>query len=145
MLGLTGALGAAAAVSTLTSAAGGARPGGGRIGTVDASAVNEAIQVVDEIIRARQLPRKMLIVHQFTPSMITNKRAIQGNDKVQVVIHMDGFGSLTLKRGSYERTVADLPDGTLTGWKNFYDEDRPTPTAAQTLANEPQPMLVSYQ
>lgn len=121
------------------------RPGGGRIGTVDASEVNETIQVVDEMVRQQGLPPKMLIVHQFTPSMITNKQAISGTPNVQVVIHMDGFGSLTLKRASYARVVADLPAGALTGWKNFYDEDRPTPTAQQTLNNAPRPMFVSYQ
>jgi hypothetical protein len=121
------------------------RPGGGRVGTVDAAEVNEAVQLLDALIRRRGLPPKMLIIHQFTPSMITNKLAIRGTANVQVVFHMDGFGSLTLKRGSYARVVADLPEGALTGWKNFYDEDRPTPTPAQTLDNEPRPMFVSYQ
>lgn len=121
------------------------RPGGGRIGTVDANEVNETIQIVDEMVRQRGLPPKMLIVHQFTPSMITNKQAISGTPNVQVVIHMDGFGSLALKRSSYARVVADLPVGALPGWKNFYDEDRPTPTAQQTVDNAPRPTFVSYQ
>ena len=121
------------------------RPIGGRIGSVDASEVNETIDILDAIAREGDLPPKMLIVHQFTPSMITNKRAIRGTDRIQVVVHMDGFGSLALKRGSYSRVVADLPDGALPGWKNFYDEDRPTPTAAQTMASTPRPMFVSYQ
>lgn len=121
------------------------RPGGGRIGTVDAGEVNETIDYIDSIVRAHRLPRKMLIVHQFTPSMITNKRSIRGTENVQVVLHMDGFGSLTLKRGSYGRVVADLPAGALTGWKNFFDEDRPTPTPSETLANDPVPMFVSFQ
>jgi hypothetical protein len=121
------------------------QPGGGRVGTVDASEVNETIQIVDEMVRQRSLPPKMLIVHQFTPSMITNKQAIRGTPNVQVVIHMDGFGSLALKRSSYARVVADLPAGALTGWKNFYDEDQPTPTAQQTVDNAPRPMFVSYQ
>ena len=31
------------------------------------------------------------------------------------------------------------------GWKNFYDEDIPTPTAEQVLALSPYPAFVSYQ
>jgi hypothetical protein len=31
------------------------------------------------------------------------------------------------------------------GWKNFYDEDTPMLTPAQTLAVEPTPVFVSYQ
>jgi hypothetical protein len=58
---------------------------------------------------------------------------------------MDGFGSLTLKHGSWDRMVANLPPGALTGWKNFYDEDRPTPSPSQALDNAPTPVYVSYQ
>ena len=121
------------------------RPGGGRIGTVDASEVDETIQIVDDMVRQGGLPPKMPIIHQFTPSMITNKQAVSGTPNVQVVIHMDGFGSLGLKRGSYARVMADLPAGALTGRKNFYDEDRPTPTALQTVDNAPRPIFISYQ
>lgn len=121
------------------------RPGGGFIGSVDAAEVNETIDYVDGLIRRHGLPPKMCIVHQFDPSMITNKEQIRGTDLVQVVIQMDGFGTLAMKRGSWARTVADLPDGAFTGWKNFYDEDQPTPTPAETMANEPRPHYVSYQ
>lgn len=121
------------------------RPGGGFIGSVDAAEVNETIDYIDGLIRQHGLPPKMCIVHQFDPSMITNKTQIRGTDHVQVVIQMDGFGTLAMKRGSWRRTVADLPSGAFAGWKNFYDEDQPTPTAAETMANEPQPRFVSYQ
>jgi hypothetical protein len=121
------------------------RPGGGFIGTVDAAEVNATIDYVDGVVRQHQLPPKMCIVHQFTPSMITNKAQIRGTDRVQVVIQMDGFGTLARKRDSWARTVADLPAGAFAGWKNFYDDDSPTPTPAETMANEPTPRYVSYQ
>jgi hypothetical protein len=121
------------------------RPGGGRIGTVDAAEVNETIDYIDALIAANGLPRKMCIVHQFAESMITNKQQIRGTDNVQVLIQMDGFGTLDLKRGTWARVVSTLPQGAFTGWKNFYDEDRPTPTPAETMANDPQPRYVSYQ
>lgn len=121
------------------------RPGGGRIGSVSAAEVNATVDYIDGLIRRDNLPPKMLIVHQFTPSMIQQKTEIRGTPNVQIVIHMDGFGSLTLKRGSYARVVSDLPAGALTGWKNFYSNDRPTPTPQQTMANTPPPSYVSYQ
>ena len=121
------------------------RPGGGRIGSVDAAEVNETIDYIDGLIRTHGLPPKMCIVHQFTPSMITDKTTIRGTENVRVVIQMDGFGTLEMKQGSWGRTVRDLPDGALTGWKNFYDEDRPTPTPAETMSNDPTPHYVSYQ
>ncbi|MDW3215924.1 MAG: hypothetical protein R8G01_18140 [Ilumatobacteraceae bacterium] len=121
------------------------QPGGGRIGTVDATEVNETIDYIDGLITANGLPPKMCIVHQFAESMITDKQRIRGTENVQVVIHMDGFGTLELKRGTWGRVVSTLPEGAFTGWKNFYDEDQPTPTPAETMANEPAPRFVSYQ
>ena len=121
------------------------QPGGGRIGTVDGAEVNDTIAFLDDLIVRSNLPPKMLVVHQFTPSMVTNKGAIRGTANVQVVFQMDGFGSLNVKHGSWNRMVADLPAESMTGWKNFYDEDSPTPTAAQSLAVAPTPVYVSYQ
>ena len=121
------------------------QPGGGRIGTVDAAEVNETIDYIDGLITANGLPPKMCIVHQFAESMITNKLQIRGTERVQVLIQMDGFGTLELKRGTWRRVVSALPDGAFSGWKNFYDEDRPTPTPSETMANEPRPRFVSYQ
>lgn len=120
-------------------------PGGGTIGTVDAAEVNETTWYLDELTRSEGLPPKLLVLHQFDPSMITDKSSIAGTDRVQVVMHMDGFGTLARKRGSWGRMVADLPPGSRTGWKNFFDEDSPTPTPAETLDNTPTPMWVSYQ
>jgi hypothetical protein len=121
------------------------RPGGGRIGTVDGAEVNETIGYLDGVIRRFALPPKMMVVHQFTDSMVTNKAIIRGTPNVQVVFQMDGFGTLPLKLGSWGRMVADLPAGALTGWKNFYDEDRPTPTPAESLSVRPMPIYISYQ
>lgn len=121
------------------------RPGGGRIGTVDGAEVNATIDYLDGVIRRFSLPPKMLVVHQFTPSMVTNKAIIRGTPNVQVVFQMDGFGTLPLKIGSWDRMVADLPAGALTGWKNFYDEDRPTPTPSESLSVRPTPIYISYQ
>ena len=121
------------------------RPGGGRIGTVDGIEVNATIDYLDGVIRRFALPPKMLVVHQFTPSMVTNKSIIRGTPRVQVVFQVDGFGTLPLKLGSWNRMVADLPPTALTGWKNFYDEDRPTPTPAESLSVTPTPVYISYQ
>ncbi len=121
------------------------QPGGGRIGTVDGAEVNETIDYLDGVIRRFSLPPKMLVVHQFTDSMVTNKAIIRGTPNVQVVFQMDGFGTLSLKLGSWDRMVADLPAGAATGWKNFYDEDSPTPTPAESLSVRPTPIYVSYQ
>ena len=120
-------------------------PEGGRIGSVDGAEVNETIDYLDEVIQRFGLPPKMLVVHQFTPSMVTNKAIIRGTSNVEVVFQMDGFGELPLKISSWDLMVADLPARVSTGWKNFYDEDSPTPTPAESLAVLPTPIYISYQ
>src|SRR5215210_6071952 len=42
---------------------------GAKIGTLDAADVNWAVDFLDEIARARNLPPKILIVHRFTRKM----------------------------------------------------------------------------
>jgi hypothetical protein len=121
------------------------KPEGGRIGSVDGAEVNETIDYLDEVIQRFELPPKMLVVHQFTPGMVTNKDIIRGTPNVHVVFQMDGFGTLPLKINSWDIMVADLPAGASTGWKNFYDEDSPTPTPAESVAVQPQPIYISYQ
>jgi hypothetical protein len=121
------------------------RPEGGRIGSVDGAEVNETIDYLDDVIERYDLPPKMLVVHQFTPAMVTDKETIRGTSNVHVVFQMDGFGTLPLKISSWDIMVADLPAGASTGWKNFYDEDSPTPTPAESVAVQPTPIYISYQ
>jgi hypothetical protein len=121
------------------------RPEGGKIGTVTGAEVNATIGYLDQLVEDNDLPPKMLIVHQFEVGMITEKEIIKGTENVQVVIHMDGFGSLPRKLGSFEIVTSDLPPGVLPGWKNFFDEDEPTPTPEETMAANPTPMFVSFQ
>ena len=120
-------------------------PEGGKIGTVSGDEVNQTVDYLDALIEANHLEPKMLIVHQFTNGMITEKDTIRGTANVQVVIHMDGFGPYQLKQDTYQRVTANLPAGAVAGWKNFYDEDQPTPTPEETMDHDPVPMFISYQ
>lgn len=120
-------------------------PAGGRIGTVSGDEVNQTVDYLDALIEENDLEPKMLIVHQFTNAMISEKDTIRGTENVQVVIHMDGFGPYQLKQDTYQRVTADMPVGAVAGWKNFYDEDQPTPTPEQTMDHDPVPMFISYQ
>ncbi len=120
-------------------------PEGGKIGTVSGDEVNQTVDYLDAFIEANDLEPKMLIVHQFTNAMISNKDTIRGTANVQIVIHMDGFGPYQLKQDTYKRVTEDLPAGAVAGWKNFYDEDQPTPTPEQTMDHDPVPMFISYQ
>ena len=117
-----------------------------QIGTVDAAEINQVVDWLAGIVREEALPQKLLIVHQFRFSMITNREQIKTPPELAVMIHMDGQGSLSAKYNTWN-TLTGEPDADRFwwGWKNFYDEDSPMATPEQVLARSPKILYVSFQ
>ncbi len=117
-----------------------------QLGSVDAAEINQVSAWLADLVRQHTLPQKMLLIHQFQQSMITNRSAIEARPELSLVIQMDGQGPLGTKYGTLAALIRGGEDGPWRwGWKNFYDEDTPMATPAQTLAVDPQPVYVSYQ
>lgn len=127
----------------------GVRPGK-KIGTYDAADVNYAIGFLARIVSENKLPPKILTVHRFTQGMITNYKNIKLDPRVQVVMHMDGWGNPTLKKDSYRAYIEKQPVQ-YTGFKLFYEYDiKPKNshlmTPKEVLAElNPKPLYVQYQ
>lgn len=126
----------------------GRRPGT-KIGTVDARDVNWVAGYMAGIVRARQLPPKILVVHRFTRDMVTNYRQITPLPEVQIVMDMDGWGSPEGKIGTYKMVITSEPVQ-FTGFKLFYQNDRRRPphvllTPRQILELVPAPSYIQYQ
>ena len=86
------------------------------------------------------------MIHQFKPTMITTRENMKTDrPELAYIVHMDGHGSLGQKIDTWNNVKTALPVNTSLGWKNFYDEDKPTPTPEQTLSQQPVPVFVSYQ
>ena len=117
-----------------------------QIGTVDAAEINQVVEWLAGLVREHALPQKLLIVHQFRYSMITNREAIDTPPELAVLIHMDGQGSIQAKYNTWNAlTTMDDADQFHWGWKNFYDEDSPMATPEQVLELSPNPVFVSFQ
>ena len=116
---------------------------GREIGQMNAADVNAAIGRLEAIIRDRELPPKVLIVHQFRLDMLPDKSRIRRSDLVDVVLNMDGFGSRSLKLSSY-RAVMRQPLA-FAGIKLFYRQDTNLYSPAQVMALRPVPSVVIYQ
>ncbi len=124
----------------------GARPGT-EIGTMDASDVNFAAQYLANFVRANNLPPKILVVHRFTQAMLTNYRKIQPLPEVQIVIDMDGFGSVARKIHTYADVIVAEPMQ-FTGFKLFYKNDSNADhmmSPEEVLKLSPQPSYIQYQ
>jgi len=118
-----------------------------QIGTVTAAELNDTGAWLAQLVRDNNLPQKVLMLHQFQIRMIENRSTLVTDyDELRVVIHADGFGSAGQKRDTWNALHVDEPANILWGWKNFYDEDTPTFTPAQTVAVSPDEIVfVSYQ
>ena len=117
-----------------------------QIGTVDAAEINRVSEWLAELVREEALPQKLLILHQFRLSMITNRHLIETPPELAVLIHMDGQGSQGSKHSTWNTLTAEPDAGRYHwGWKNFYDEDSPTATPEEVLDLTPTPVFVSFQ
>ncbi|MBX3132625.1 MAG: hypothetical protein KF689_04480 [Gemmatimonadaceae bacterium] len=119
---------------------------GRRIGTFDAEDINYAVRFLSELAREANIPPKILVVHRFTRRGVTNAQNIRLDPHVQIVMHMDGFGTPTLKRSTFNSYIRTEPVQ-FVGWKQFYKErnDNPRTTIAEILTLRPKVMYVQYQ
>ncbi|GAA1298623.1 hypothetical protein [Pseudonocardia xinjiangensis] len=118
-----------------------------QIGSVGVDEINSVITWLADLTRDRVLPQKLLMVHQFRLSMISGREKLDtSRDELGVILHADGFGTPDLKLQTWATLHEAQPSGVHWGWKNFYDEDRPMFTPAQTMAVGPEaPVFVSFQ
>jgi hypothetical protein len=117
---------------------------GTQIGTMDASDINGAIAFLDAIVSEHNIGPKMLVVHRFRYSMVTNPELIVPTENIRLIVNMDGFGPLDHKLASYAVAIDKMPT-VLTGMKLFYKLDRPMMKPKQVLALEPSPVFINYQ
>ncbi len=121
---------------------------GKRVGWYEADDINWVIDYLAELVTRHNLPPKVLVVHRFTQRMVRNADQIKRDPRVQVVMHMDGWGAPRLKRDSYEAFITREPVQ-FAGFKIFYKNDtrRGTPlmTPADLLTLTPVPLYIQYQ
>lgn len=117
-----------------------------QIGSVDAAELNRTNDWLAALTRKKELPQKVVILHQFRRSMITDRSTLDTtHPELAMVLHADGHGTPGMKLATWKNLRRDLPDGIRMAWKNFIDEDSPTFTPEQTFDLEPKPWFVSYQ
>ncbi|MDB4917525.1 MAG: hypothetical protein JWM95_5169 [Gemmatimonadetes bacterium] len=127
--------------------ASGAKPST-RVGTLDAKDINFAVNMLDSLVKAKNLPPKILIVHRWTRKMVTNAKNIKFTPHVQVVMDMDGWGPPWLKFDSYHDYVKEEPVE-FTGFKLFFHNDTKKGdlllTPGEVLRLNPRPLYIQYQ
>jgi hypothetical protein len=122
----------------------------GRVfGSTTGAVVDSVAAYLDGLVRAGDLPQKVLVVHQLNPRIVTGWNALKRRPGVVVVKSVDGIGPAGAKIATWKRLVAGLPRTLHPGFKLFFDEDRRGGSSlmspSQVLALRPQPEYVMYE
>jgi hypothetical protein len=114
------------------------------IGSVAAADVNAVARHVARIVRERNLPEKLFVVHQFTPDMIQAKPTVIHRAGLAMTMNVDGFGDRANKVSKYREFTRD---GTHfdNGLKLFYEEDTGLMPPGSVLGLSPPPDLIVYE
>jgi hypothetical protein len=117
-----------------------------QIGSVSIGQVNTVVRWLAALTARYRLPQKLLVLHQFRLSMITNEQRLDTRyGDLAIVIHMDGQGTPEDKNQTWDAITAAAPAGVFFGWKNFFVKDHPMMSPQQTMARSPRPVMISYQ
>jgi hemolysin-activating ACP:hemolysin acyltransferase len=123
------------------------------IGWVTADEVNNAQQMIEDYLIENNLPgKRMLVIHQFKPWMISRRPEVRSNfARVNLVHCADGFGTPAQKRDSYAAN-AQAENIPLKSFKLFTRPviagagfDSPMMTPEEVLSLQPRPYLIMLQ
>jgi hypothetical protein len=119
---------------------------GERIGSVHAREVNRVTRYLQRLINRRNLPEKLVVIHQFTPKMVREKSKLKDRPGIDLVLNSDGFGTAAQKRAKYRQLAPRFRSPFHRGFKLFYKEDTGLMKPGQVLKLRPRPVdLVIYE
>jgi hypothetical protein len=119
---------------------------GTQIGSVTAAEINAVSDYVAGIVRARSLPEKLFVIHQFTDGMIQGKQQVLARPGLAVTFNVDGFGDRPNKLSKYHAFTAQTRGRPFDdGFKLFYHEDTNLMLPSNVMAMQPRPDLVVYE
>jgi hypothetical protein len=114
------------------------------IGSSSAASVNAVARYLSALVRANRLPDKLLVLHQFTLSMLPDRANIRTMPGIETVFHADGFGTQQTKIEVYKGLAfPGLPF--RAGVKLFLNQDTDLMSPRQVMGLRPQPDIITYQ
>jgi hypothetical protein len=120
-----------------------ASPGNGLIGSSAAAGINAVGGWLSNLVAAHHLPDKLLVVHQFTRSMLPDRPALTRHPGIEMVLHADGFGTPASKINIFHQLAFPAPFGI--GFKLFLRQDARLMAPREVMALRPRPDVVTYQ
>ena len=117
---------------------------GNVIGAVEAREVNATSAWLAQLVKQRNLPEKLFLIHQFTDEMVDDTQ-LQERPGLAMVLNADGFGSQAIKKAKYRAFTRSPREFFHQGFKLFYREDSDLMTPREVLRLRPPPDVVIYE
>jgi hypothetical protein len=121
---------------------------GKQIGALTSTEINFAVQFLAGLVEDKHLPPKILVIHRFRGPMVRNAKKIALDPRVQVVMHMDGWGVPATKYWSYRSYIVNEPVQ-FAGFKLFFRHDTQLGdkllTPGELVQLRPAPLYIQYQ
>lgn len=114
------------------------------LGHMTAAEINWVIDKLSDLVQTLNLPPKILIIHQFRIEMLPDWQNIHLKPGVEIVTCVDGFGTPGQKIDDY-RIFDNRQLIQYSGFKLFYNLDKPLMSPGDVLGLEPAPLMVMYQ
>ena len=97
------------------------------VGHVTGTQINQVQSAMSKYMKSHGIKKKkILLVHMFRHSMVTDQHLVKGYDDIDLIMNLDGHGPARLKidiyNNLYTKNVAAKIAG---GFKLFFDEDKP--------------------
>jgi len=114
------------------------------IGSVSGAEINAVQDYLNLIMSPNDDYKKMLMVHRFNESMLTNESDIIDYQNIELSIDMDGFGNKGAKKTNYE--IFSLKSySEISAIKLFYNWDTPLFTNEELMEFTNPPNIIIYQ
>jgi len=114
------------------------------IGSISGAEINAVQDYLNLIMSPNDDYKKMLMVHRFNESMLTNETDIIDYQNIELSIDMDGFGNKGAKKTNYEifslKSYSEIP-----AIKLFYNWDTPLFTNEELMGFTNPPNIIIYQ
>ena len=118
------------------------------IGSTTGGELDSVAAYLSSLVRAHQLPEKVMIYHQFHTATIEDEDELRPHPGVVMVKSIDGVGVPAEKVATWNRLARSLAPHVYTGFKLFFEEDTrrgSLMTPAEVLKLRPQPSYVLYE
>jgi len=114
------------------------------IGSVSSREVNATTAWLDRLVRERDLPQKLFVIHQFTDDMVDDAK-LKERKGLAMVLNADGFGGQQIKIDKYRAFTRTPREFFFEGFKLFYKEDTDLMTPGEVMRLKPRPDFVVYE